>query len=441
MRTRNRRFVTCLAVALLSWMALACHDELQGQDGNWPCFRGPNSLGVSPEKGLPLNWSESKNIVWKTPLPGAGTSSPITFGDRIFLTCYSGYGLSREAPGKYENLQRHVLCLNRKDGKILWNDAFPNKVPDDHYGDFTNLHGYASSTPAADETGVYVFFGTTGVRAYSHEGELKWEHSCGKRYTNFGSASSPTLFEDLVILNASVEGQALIALEKKSGREVWRVATSGDSRSTPLLLKSGTSHELVFHYGESYDNGLKASAIAAVDPRSGAKLWNCVSLDNYLNPSPIAHDGVIYAIGCHPNRAVAIRGGGRGDVTATHKIWDIKHGSEVCTPVFHGGHLYWTNEESGLAYCVDAKLGELVYKERLEPRPGRIYASGIVADGKLYYVSRESGTFVLAAEPRYKLLAHNTIANDTSVFNATPAVSRKQLLLRSDRFLYCVGER
>jgi outer membrane protein assembly factor BamB len=411
------------------------------QDDDWPCFRGPNRVGVSGQKGLPLEWSATKNVLWKTRLPGAGASSPITFGDHIYLTCYSGYGLSREAPGKYENLKRHVVCLERKNGKILWDAAFANKMPDDHYGDFTNMHGYASSTPAADETGVYVFFGTTGARAYSHEGTLKWEQSCGTRYTNFGSASSPVLFANLVILNAAVEGEAVVALEKKSGREVWRAKTSGDSRSTPLLVTIKNSSELIFHQKGVHQGGSGKGILAAVDPQNGNKLWECQALDNYLNPSPIAHEGMIYAIGSHPGWAVAIRAGGRGDVTATHKVWEIKHGSEVCTPVFYEGHLYWTNDESGIAYCVNAKTGTVVYQQRLQPRPGRIYASGVIADGKLHYVSRENGTFVLPAEPRYKLLAHNTIETDRSVFNATPAISRRQILLRSDSHLYCIGEK
>jgi outer membrane protein assembly factor BamB len=186
---------------------------------------------------------------------------------------------------------------------------------------------------------------------------------------------------------------------------------------------------------------LNQGILAAVDPRNGEKVWQCQAVDNYLNPSPVAHDGVIYATGCYPYRTMAVRCGGRGDVTDSHIVWDIKLGSEVGTPVFYEGHLYWANEESGIAYCVNAKIGDVVYKERVQPRPGRIYASGVIADGKLYYVSRENGTYVLPAEPRYQLLAHNTIETDNSVFNATPAISRGQLLLRSDKYLYCIGEK
>lgn len=408
---------------------------------DWPCFRGPNRSGVSLDKGLPLEWNDAKNIAWRTKLPGAGASSPVTFGDRIYLTCYSGYGLSRESPGKYEDLRRHVVCLERDSGKILWDVAFANTVPDDHYGDYTNQHGYASSTAAVDETGVYVFFGSSGARAYRHDGALKWQRSCGTKYFNFGSASSPVLFDDLVIINASIEDRALIALDKQSGQEKWRMgALKGHSYGTPLLIKHTAAPELIFQLGEDYEGGkAKPSGLAALDPHTGQRLWECISINGSLNPSPIAHEGMIFASGDN-HRLVAIRSGGRGDVAETHLAWDIKQGTGICTPVFYEGHVYWTNEESGIAYCVNAATGAVVYKERLQPRPGKIYASGVIADGKLYYVSRENGTFVLPAAPRFEVLAHNTIESDDSIFNATPAISRGQLLLRSDKYLYCIGE-
>jgi outer membrane protein assembly factor BamB len=425
-----------LAAEIVSDNGCRAHAE----EANWPCFRGTNRTGVSKDEGLPLEWSGTNNVVWKTELPGAGASSPITFGDRVYLTCFSGYGLNRETPGKVTDLRRHVVCLSRNDGRIHWNAVFPNTQADDHYGDFINMHGYASSTPAADESGVYTFFGTTGIRAYDHEGNLKWEQTCGAKYSSFGSGSSPVLFGDLVIINASIEGQSLIAFDKTSGREAWRVAVYGHTRSTPLVLTQGDGHELVFHLKATHEGNTNQGIVAAIDPRNGNKLWECQGLDNYLVPSPIAGDGVIFALGNYPNRAMAIRTGGRGNVTDSHKLWEIKHGSAICTPVLHQGHLYWTDEDNGIAFCVEAATGKLTYQERLQPRPGRIYASGVIADGKLYYVSRENGTYVLSAEPKYKLLAHNTIETDTSVFNATPAVSRKQLLLRSDKYLYCIGK-
>jgi outer membrane protein assembly factor BamB len=410
--------------------------RLQATD--WPAFRGPNRQGVSEDKGLPLEWSDAKNIVWKTALPGAGASSSITFGDHVYLTCYSGYGVNRDAPGQYDELTRHLICVDMTDGRILWNAATPNRVPDDHWGDFINRHGYASSTPVADASGVYVFYGTTGVIAYSHDGMLRWEHGCGKKYQNFGSASSPVLFGDLVIVNADIEGGAMVALDKSTGREVWRVPTASNARSTPILVPLNGAHELVFHLKGSHNNGSREGLLAAVDPRTGAILWQCQALDSYLHPSPVTSDGVVYAIGSYPGWAVAIRAGGRGDVTNTHKSWEIKKGSSVCTPVYHDGYLYWTNED-GIALCVHATTGAVVYEERLQPPSRLIYASGVIADGKLYYVSREKGTFVLAAQPRFEQLAHNVFESDRSIFNATPAISRGRILLRSDKYLYCLG--
>ena len=187
---------------------------LQLTAADWPSFRGPNRTGISEDKGLPLEWNDTKNIVWKTPLPGSGASSPVTFGNRIYVTCYSGYGVNPESPGQVEKLARHVVCLDSTDGKVLWNVERPNKVPDDHWGNYINRHGYASSTPAVDASGVYVFFGTTGVTSYSHEGKLRWEQSCGTKYQNFGSASSPVLFDNLVIVNADIEGSGLVPWTK-----------------------------------------------------------------------------------------------------------------------------------------------------------------------------------------------------------------------------------
>lgn len=410
---------------------------------DWPQFRGPDRSGVSDETGLPTEWSAAKNIVWKTELPGAGASSPITYGDRIYVTCYSGYGQpsakGKGDPGRMADLQRRLICLDRKDGTILWDTPEQSKTKEHPYGAFVNLHGYASSTPAADDLGIYTYYGAAGAFAYDHEGKLRWRQPCGKATDNFGSASSPVVFGDLVIINAEVEGSGLVALDRKTGKEVWRVATDAAARSTPLLVKVGDTHELVFHSKVDHKNGTGLGRIAAVDPRDGTKLWECQALDNYLHSSPIAHDGIVYAIASYPGWAVAIRAGGRGDVSATHKLWEIKRGSEMCTPVYFEGHLYWAKED-GACYCVDAKTGKVVYQERL-PGAERIYASGVIADKKLYYVSRENGAFVLAASPKYQLLAHNVIETDKSVFNATPAIRGKHLLLRSDRYLYCVGTR
>lgn len=421
------RFLHRFAILLLTCCFLPC--DAFGSD--WPQFRGPDAAGRSDDTGLPAAWSADSNIVWKTELPGFGASSPVTFGDRIYLTCYSGYGLDEREPGEMTDLQRHLLCLNREDGTIIWDAKQPSTHPQQPYRGFIALHGYASGTPAVDETGIYVFYGTTGAAAYGHDGQQRWLTHCGDGTHVFGTANSPVLYGDLVIINASVECGDLIALEKKTGKEVWRLGGMDQAWNTPTLVKTAAgAWELAVN---------TKGAVIGIDPATGEQLWTCTAIDDYICPSILAVDDVLYAIGGRRNTALAIRSGGRGDVTRTHKLWEINKGSNVSSPVYVDGHLYWANESRGSAYCVDAKTGEVLYEQRLSPNPNRIYASAVAADGKLYYVSRDRGTYVLPAEPNFRQLAHNVIDDDDSIFNGSPVISQGQILLRSDRYLYCIG--
>ncbi len=410
---------------------------LQLDAADWARFRGPNGAGISKEKGLPLEWNATKNIIWKSELPGRGASSPIVWQDHVYVTAYSGYGLTKDDPwNNRDKLRRHLFCFNRRDGTLMWKADYAGVMKEHGIGGYLDLHGYASSTPVADASGVYVYYGGGGVFAYNHDGQQRWRKQPGWKIHSWGSASSPILFENLLIVHADIETQALLAFDKESGREVWRVPTGnqnhGDSWSTPLLVDVGGIPELVFHRSVG-----EPATLAAVNPRSGESLWECKVLKDYLCPSPITHNGVIYAMGYQ--RAAAVRAGGRGDVSQSHVLWKINKGNTVCTPIFHEGHLYWASEEGGIAWCINAATGETVYQERLTPAPGLIYASGVLAEGRIYYPSREKGTYVVSAKPKFELLARNVIESDTSVFNGTPAISEGQLFLRSDKHLYCVG--
>ncbi|HKQ38758.1 MAG TPA: PQQ-binding-like beta-propeller repeat protein [Verrucomicrobiae bacterium] len=410
---------------------------------NWPCFRGQDRTGIAPagNDAVPAEWSDTQNIVWKTPLPGPGASSPIVWADSIYVTAFSGYGLDKNDPhSNMPKLVRHVLCIDRRNGTIRWKVNLPrtdSDVDEHGMGNFVFLHGYASSTPVADESGIYTYLGRAGVFAFDHDGRRRWHTPIRGRYHTWGSASSPILFENLLIVHADAENEGLFALDKQTGREVWRAATGeGDSWSTPLIVRTGTGHELVFHHSASQTGTAK---VGAVNPKNGEALWECNILKNYLCPSPIADAGVIYWLAYQ--KSAAVRAGGRGDVTGSHVVWTAPRGSEVCTPIVHNGHLYWTSEDGGMAYCVRADSGALVYQERLQPACGRIYASGVLVGSRIYYVSRENGTYVVEAAPRFHQVAHNQIKSDTSIFNGTPAVSRGQLYLRSDGFLYCIGKK
>jgi outer membrane protein assembly factor BamB len=204
------------------------------------------------------------------------------------------------------------------------------------------------------------------------------------------------------------------------------------SWNTPLLVDIDHRQELVVSV---------RGQLRAFDPESGEELWHCQGIQDYVCPSVIAHQGVVYALGGRAGTALAVRAGGRGDVSNTHTLWRINRGSNVSSQVYQDGHLYWTNESRGIAYCVNAEDGKIVYEERLKPTPGLIYASPVLVDGMLYVVSRTGGTFVIEAKPAFKLLAHNVFKNDASVFNASPAVSNGRLFLRSDKWLYCVRKK
>jgi len=400
---------------------------------NWTRFRGPNGSAISSARDLPADWSSADKILWKTALPGPGTSSPVTFGNRVFLTCYTGYGLVRSDPGNPDGLVRHVLCLDRRNGKLLWDKTVRLKRREDPYRGHLADHGYASSTPVTDGKNVYVFFGKNGVLAFDNTGRQLWrtDVGSGSAIAGWGSGSSPILYKNLVIVNANAESEALIALDKQTGKEVWRAPSSGvrGSWSTPILVDlPGGRQDLVVSVPDE---------IWGLNPDTGKLRWYAEALPGgALCTSLVADRGVVYAVAGRRNASAAVRAGGKGDVTKSHVVWTGSLGSYVTSPVVTEGYLYWVSDR-GIACCVKADSGKVVYRKRLPGR--RFYASVVLADGKLFAVSRTSGTFVLKVGPKFKLLAHNRFTDDDSVFNAGPAISDGQILIRSDRYLYSIG--
>lgn len=402
---------------------------------DWTQFRGPNGQGRSDETGLPVKWSETENLVWKTKLPGLGTSSPITVGDAIYLTCYSGYGESHANPGNQSDLVRHLVCLERKTGAQRWAKEIKADVPESGYQSGNNgWHGYASSTPASDGERLYVFFGRTGVFCFDLTGKELWKTNVGTRTTGWGSATSPVVWKDIVIVNASVESGTLYGLNKLTGKEVWKTSGTGSAWNSPTLVEVGGKTEVVLSLASK---GRSGGQLTGYDPATGKELWRCKGIpDGYVCPSVTSHNGVVYAIGGRQNTAVAVKAGGQGEV---QPLWSVSRGNNVTSPVFHDGHIYWLHDSRGVAYCLEAATGKEVYAERVNGA-GRTYASGIVADGKIYYVSQHGGTFVVAASPKFELLARNKF-NDDDRTNASPVVDNGRLLIRSDKYLYCVGKK
>jgi len=414
-------------------IAALCVAFFAGAD--WTGFRGPDGTGISDDTGLPATWSASENIVWKAPLPGFGASSPITLGDKIFLTAYSGYGLDQDEPGEQGKMALHASCLDRATGKIVWDKTTAPQLPETDYDSGRiSLHGYASATPVTDGEAVYFFFGKSGVMKYSLDGELLWQASVGTEVDKhrWGSGASPILYQDLIIVNASAESQSIRALRKSNGEEVWRVDGIVDSWSTPLVVTTADGgQELVV---------VERFQVLGLDPFTGTKLWFCSKPSDYVCPSVIASDGIVYVINSRfKAMLLAIRTGGRGDVTNSHVLWTKNWTTRVSTPILFEGHLY-AIDQSGAATCINTETGEEVFSVRMDISGAgdKIYASVVAADGKLYGVTRLDGTVVLALQPEFQELAHNQLG-DESVFNATPAISNGQLLLRSDKALYCIG--
>ena len=310
---------------------------------------------------------------------------------------------------------------------------------EDRFGGQLTSHGYASSTPATDGERVYVLFGKAGVVAFDLQGKQLWHMSVGtgSAMMGWGSAASPIVYKNLVIVNAGAESSTIYAFDGKTGKEVWK--SPADSLSgcwgTPLLVDvPGGKTELALSVpGE----------IWGFDPESGKFLWFCEAIStNAICTSLVARDGIVYVVVGGPGGggAAAVRAGGRDDVTKTHVLWsNKKNSSYITSPVLVGDFLYWVND-NGFADCLNRKTGEQVYHQRM-PGAGQqyAYASVVVAGDKLYAVTREKGTFVLAAKPEFEQLAQNQLDDDAGICNAGPAVSHGRLLLRSNKSLYCIG--
>ncbi len=422
------RFAGIAGLALAAFAFLA---PVEGEE--WMQFRGPGSSGVGEASNIPATWDENTNIVWKTNLPGPGGSSPIVVGDKIYVTSYSGYAESKEDPGNKEDLMRHLICLERGTGKILWTKDFKAKQPEsDYVGGNNTRHGYATSTPVSDGTNVYVFMGISGVMAFDLDGNPLWTADVGSGTDGWGSATSPVLYKNLLIVNASVESESLVALNKATGEEIWRAPGIVKAWCSPVLVETDGKTEIVMNL---------PNRVVAYEPATGGERWSCEGVpDFYICPSVVAKDGVVYATGGRRSETVAVKTGGSGDVTATHLLWRTKEGNNVTSPVVLDGYLYWMHESRGKAMCLDAATGAVVYEADLDPKPGLLYASITAVDGKLFAPSQDNGTYVLAARPEFEQLAVNTFADDTSRVNASIVVSGNQLLLHTDQAIYCIGQ-
>ena len=410
-------------ILLLAWCAVIAASTSSPAD-DWPQFRGPRGDGTSNDHRVPTEWHDAKNLKWKLKLPGAGFSSPIVVKDFVLVSSYSG------AEGDLKGLKRHLVCVDRRNGKVLWSQAIPSTALERRGAAFGTQHGFASHTPISDGTSVYVLFGNTGVLAFNLQGKELWRSNVGTENASmFGSAASPILYHDQLIITAGAESESLRALDKKTGKQIWKSDAGSLSRcyATPTIAKN--------QQGEDELLVSVPSELWGLNPKTGNLKWYAETpADLNTVPNVLAKDGVAYVIGGRRGGRAAIRLGGSDDVTNSHVIWSTSGGSYVPSPVLHKGHLYWINDR-GVAFCVAAKTGKQVTRKRIG---GQFYASIVLIQDKLYAASRFGGTYVLEATPELKRIALNKLS-DKSDFSGSPAVSDGQLILRSNEGLYCIA--
>lgn len=408
----NRRWV--LAGLMSAWL---CQSAI-GAEGDWPQWRGPTSDGHSSETNVLVKWDE-KSLVWKATLPGNGQSSPVILGDRIFMTA------ALEA-GK----QRVVFGLDRKTGKLLWQETVWTGTPEATH----KMNGWATATCATDGKHVVAFFGKGGIHGFDLDGKKLWSKDLGKFDGPWGAAASPLIVDGLVIQNCDAVGEAsLLALEVSSGKVVWQTPRDVPPRggwSSPVLVNAGSRREVVVN-GEEFVTGY--------DPLSGKKLWTCKAFNGRGEPTVTPGHGLLYVVNGKPGDFYALRPGGDGDVTQSHMAWHTprKSGRDQPSPIVVGDYVLVVSMD-GFGFCYHALSGKELWKERL----GGTHTSSPIAAGGLAYIQDESGkTTVIKPGPKLEIVAENTVpATAKEVFRASLTPSLGQMFSRSDTTLYCFGK-
>lgn len=442
-----RRIYTALFATLILSTSIAAKTG----STNWPQWRGPDGQGVSAEKGLPDEWSDKKNVRWKTPIEGLGHSSPIVWGKKIFLTtALDGEAIPGRTAGVTHKMAdgsdfvhpdavganlKHtfkVICIDRSSGKVLWERvAYEGPVYDSRH----RKASFASSTPATDGKLVYAFFGAEGLYAYDYSGKLIWkQQNFGKLGTaSVGYGVSPVLYQNLVIMQCDDSGMNsfMVAFDKKTGKEVWRTPRKVDlTWTTPVLVHTAKGVELVTAAIEF---------IIAYDPATGKELWRHKGLESNAVPTPLVlNDLVVFTSGAPSKIALAIRAGGSGDVTGTSQlVWSYKKGTAyVPSPILYGDYVYLTTDR-GLLTCLDAKTGKVEYEGARVPVPATFSASLVAYEGKLLLTSEDGETFVVKAGPKHEIIRTNSLGEPVY---ASPAIADGGIYIRGERNLFAIGK-
>jgi outer membrane protein assembly factor BamB len=430
-----------VCLALTSTAASAPADD---KDGHWPQWRGPFDNGMA-RTAVPTEWSSTKNIAWKAEIPGRGHSSPVIWGNRIFVTTAVPNAPAPEAPassggrgpggGTGVGVEHRflVLCLDRVTGKILWERTA--KVAKPHEGYHFRYGSFASNSPVTDGRFLYAFFGSRGLFCYDLDGKLIWQKDFPpmRMKLGFGEGIAPVLDGDRLILNLDQEdNSAIVVLNKRDGTELWRTPREEASAwSQPLVLE---------HDGRRQAIVAASNKVRSYDVATGKILWECRGLGANVIPAPVSAAGVVYVMSGFRNpNLMAIRLGQEGDLTGTPAVlWqNTRANSYTPSPVLEGGKLYFVSD-NGLLTCLNAQTGEPYYIQQRLPKPYSFKASPVGAGGKLYLATEDGDVVVVKMGEKYEVVATNKIADE--MFISTPAVAGGSLYLRSDKALYCIRE-
>jgi hypothetical protein len=397
-----------------SHVALAFVPPAPNADRQWPRFRGPSGQGLTGRKELPVRWDkQGTNVLWHTPIPGQGNSSPVVWGERIFLTSASPDGT-----------QRFLHCFHRADGRLLWSQQAPATKPEDAVMD---KNGYASATPVTDGERVIAFLGSCGLLCWDLQGHLLWRFASVHLQTTHGVGSSPLLYKDLVILvqDQNRTDSVFLALDKRTGNPVWQQKRKrAMTWCTPVVVRVADHDELVFAGGET---------VKGYDPNTGKELWSLSGPTAEVVPTVVVGKDLLYSASGRNGPTLGFRPGGSGNVTETHLAWrTVRGGPHVPSPILVDDRLYTVND-FGIFTCLNATTGKLVWQGRVNDR---FSASPVEAGGRLYFPAESGTTYVVRAGDAFAVVAKNDLG---SPILASPAVADDHLLFRTREELVCIG--
>jgi outer membrane protein assembly factor BamB len=434
---------TTLAVAFFAATVAAA----TGAPGNWPRWRGPMDNGVA-QGDAPLEWSDSQHIAWKATVPGRGHSTPVLWGDRIFVTTAVPTGKPapptdggppagmRRGPGGGSGPQPEhnliVMAFDRKYGKELWRRTARTVSP--HEGFHSQYGSFASNSPVVDAKHVIASFGSNGVYCYTHDGQLVWEKDLGikmRMLMAFGEGSAPVLDGNTLVLLYDHEGESrLVALDKSTGKELWSTPRPpGTAWSTPLVVEVNGRKQLIV---------AATKFVGAYDLATGKLIWQATGLGRNSIPQPVAADGTVYVMtGYQRPNLMAIRLGREGDLTGTDAIlWQNQRGNSYTpSPVLHEGKLYILTD-SGTLSCLDAQTGKPYYAQQRLPKVYSFKASPVAANGKLYLATEDGDVVVVKMGETFEVLRTNTLADER--FISSPVIVDGEIYLRGRNTLYCI---